>query len=107
VLIAHSIFGLQLWIHWLLSFDGTVEVCHIETPAGKKERLEKAMERGKKSGKGKGKTNSKKDDTDLIESDELKSGEELDGVQEMPPGKKRRSQNDDEKYRPQKKCRTE
>ena len=100
-------FGLQLWIHWLLSFDGSVEVCHIETPAGKKARLEKEKRRAKGSGNAKGKTSLKKTES-VAESDldELES-EEADGVQECLLGKKRKSNTNNDGYRPQKKGRTE
>ncbi len=100
-------FGLQLWIHWLLSFDGLVEVCHIETPAGKKERLKKEKRKAKRSGKAKGRTSLKKAesvaDSDL---DELEI-EEVDGIRECLLGKKRKSNTSDDGYRPQKKGRTE
>ena len=99
--------GSQLWIHWLLSFDGTVEVCHVETPAGKKARLEKSKKRGPKSAKAKGKTNPKNASIADEESDELKSEDEVIGIQETLTGKRRKSQTDDEEYLPQKKARTE
>ena len=99
-------FGLQLWIHWLLSFDGLVEVCHIETPAGKRERFEKEKRKGKKSGNAKGKISPKKAES-VARSDlgELES-EEVDGIQECLLGKKRKSHTNDNEYRPQKKGRT-
>ena len=90
------VFGFQLWIHWLLSFDGLVEVCHIETPAGERERLEKEKRKAKRSGNAKGKTSLKK-----VES--VAEGEEVDGIQECLLGKKRKSHTNDDEYRPQKK----
>lgn len=102
-----SLTCLQLWIHWLLSFDGLVEVCHVETPAGKRERFEKEKRMAKKSGKAKGKTGPKKAesvvDTDLGELER----EEVDGTQECLLGKKRKSHINGDEYRPRKKGRIE
>jgi len=107
-------FGLQLWIHWLLSFDGIVEVCHIETPAGKKGRLEKEKGKGKNGAKAnvkaKGKNNLKNADGELVaesDLDEVGSEGNVDGIQESLPKRKRKSETDDHEFRPLKKGRAE
>lgn len=91
-----------------MSFDGNVEVCHIETPAGKKERLDRGRKRSKKSTQIK--TNPRNADTDSIANeghDELESEDEDDGTQETLTSKKRKSQTDNDGCRPQKKGRAE
>lgn len=93
-----------------MSFEGTVEVCHIETPAGRKGRLEKGSKKRKKRTQAKGKTNLKITDVDSNtdkESEEPASDVEVDGIQGTLAGKRRKSHTDDEEYRPQKKGRTE
>jgi hypothetical protein len=102
-------FYIQLWIHWLLSFDGLVEVCHIETPAGKKQRLAKEQRNGNRRGKAKGRPSQNNADAESVadlDLDELE-GEENDGTQECLPGKKRKSHTYGDEYRPLKKGRTE
>ena len=86
-----------------------MEVCHIETPAGKKKRLEKEKREGKKRGKVKGKTSLKKADAESVadtDLDELEV-ERVDGIQECLPGKKRMSHTYGDEYRLKKKGRIE
>lgn len=93
-----------------MSCGGTVEVCHIETSAGEKGRLEREKRGGKRRGAVNGNANLKKYNTGSIADEtfgDLKSEEEADEVQECLPGKKRKSQIGGEEYRPQKKGRTE
>ena len=90
-----------------------MEVCHIETHADKKKRLEKEKREGKTRVKVKGTTSLKKADADAVadavadmDLDELEV-EEVDGVQECLPGKKRKAHTYGDKYRPNKKGRME
>ena len=91
-----------------MSFDATVEVCHIETPADRRERLKKAK-KGKRSAEAKGETKRKRADAESIAGEEfyeIESDGEVDGSLPGIPAKRRKSQSDDEGYQPQKKSRT-
>ena len=86
-----------------------MEVCHIETPADKKKRLDKEKRGGKTRGKVKGKTSLKKADTESVadtDLDELEV-EGVDGIQRCLPRKKRMSHTYGDEYRPKKKGRIE
>ena len=86
-----------------------MEVCHIETHADKKKRLEKEKREGKTRVKVKGLTSLKKADADAVadtDLDELEV-EEVYGVQECLPGRKRKAHTYGDKYRPKKKGRIE